>query len=198
MLRTSPRRSVIFDGARQWVTFVSSRLLFFKKVNVVAFDEIDQVCLDYVEETVTGDYGQTESIERKWVIFLALRDSRTIPVADVATSQYAPGDFADMMTRQSAYSEDLAAKICELTGKTLVRMPSVPGGLHTFVESVDQILQRRLAQSRLHDRSVHLRSNEDGGLEIIVDGTMYDDLDKVRDQAIRDLIQAALDEWQGR
>jgi hypothetical protein len=131
------------------------------------------------------------------VIFLALQDSRTIPVAAVTTDQYAPGDFADMMTRQSAYSEDLAARICELTGKTLVRMPSVPGGLHTFVESVDQILQRHLAQSRLHDGSVHLRSNEDGDLEIIVDDTMYDDPHKIKDQTIRDLIQTSLDEWQG-
>ena len=108
-------------------------------------DEIDQVCLDYVEETITGDYSQTISIKRKWVIFLALRDSRTIPVAAVTTDQYAPGDFADLISRHSAYSEELAARICELTGKMLVRMPSVPGRLHTFVESVDQIFQRRLA-----------------------------------------------------
>ena len=76
-------------------------------------------------------------------------------------------------------------------------MPSVPGGLHIFVESVDQILQRHLAQSQLYNRSVHLRSGEDGSLEIVVDSTVCDDLDQVEDKAVRDLIQGAVDEWQG-
>ena len=199
VLCTSPRRSVIFDVAQQRVVFESSHLLFRKKTKTVAFEEIEQVYLDYVETTysdATDVYGTQERIKRKWTIFLALKDRQTITVAADVTTNHLPGETSSL-AKQSVYWESLVTKICELTGTTLVRTPSVPGDLHTFVESVHQILQRHLAQSQLHDRCVYLRSGEDGRLEIVVDSTVYDDLDQVEDKAVRDLIQAAVDEWQG-
>ena len=83
-----------------------------------------------------------------------------------------------------------------LTGKTLVWGPAVPGGPHTFIETIEQILQNRLAETPLSSRSVHLRSGKDGRLEIEVDGTIYGDLEGIEDKAVRDAIQSSVDEWQ--
>jgi hypothetical protein len=188
VLRTSLHHSVTIDVAQQRLTVVSSNLLFVPKVKMVAFEEIQQVYLDYLEQTYTvaDTYGAQKRIERKWTIFLFLTNGQILTVAEETTS----------LKRQSRYWEYLATRICELTGKTLVRTPTVPGGAHTFVENVDQILQGRLAQAQLHNRYVHLRSGEDGNIEIVVDGKIYGGVDEVEDRAVRDLIQVSVDEWQ--
>lgn len=65
----------------------------------------------------------------------------------------------------------------------------------TMVEEINQIVQNRLAQSQIRGRSVHLRSRADLGVEIVVDGKVYQDLSEIDDIAVHDLIQASVDEW---
>jgi hypothetical protein len=196
VLLASLHHSVTIDVARQSLTLVSRNLLFVPEVKIVTFEEIEQVYLDYLEKTYTdGDRrGAQERIERRWSIFLLLRDGQILTV-DEETTCHSPGETFNL-TWRSRYWENLATRICELTGKTLIRTPSVPGSVHTFVENVDQIIQRRLAQSHLRNRRVHLRSGEDGSLEIVVDGKIYRGVDEVEDKVVRDLIRASVDEWQ--
>ena len=66
----------------------------------------------------------------------------------------------------------------------------------TRFEGINQNIQRLLAQSTLRDKKVELRSRSDLGIEILVDGTVYQDLSEINDLALRDLIQTAMDEWQ--
>jgi hypothetical protein len=80
--------------------------------------------------------------------------------------------------------------------KELVRMPSIPGRPHTFVELIDRILQRRLARSQFNGQPIHLRSGKDGNLEIAISNTIYSSLEEIKNKNIRALIQASVDEWQ--
>ncbi len=62
-------------------------------------------------------------------------------------------------------------------------------------EAVNQIIQRRLALSN-SDQIVHLHSRADMGVEIEVDGKIYSDLSEIDDNAIRELIQTSIQEWE--
>lgn len=65
-----------------------------------------------------------------------------------------------------------------------------------WLEVINRNIRQLLARSSLRDREIELRGRPDLGLEIIVDGRVYQDLDEIPDVAIRDLIRAAMDEWQ--
>ena len=188
VLHRSLLRSVYVDVTQQEVRLVS-RYLLFRKTKAVPFDEIEEVWLDHQEFVVaTDEYGQHEGRSR-WAISLTLKDGQTLALAQATT---------DRSAEAAAMWDHLAARIADLTGKELVRTPSVPGGPHTFVASIDRILQQRLAQSPLGDRAIRLRSGQDGGLEVVIGDTIYCDLEQVEDQAVRDLIQGAIDEWESR
>jgi hypothetical protein len=72
----------------------------------------------------------------------------------------------------------------------------VPGPPHTFVEEIDQIIQDHLRQSSISGRVIHLCTQMDGGLKIVIDGKIYQNFSEITEVTIRDLIQAAVDEWQ--
>jgi hypothetical protein len=189
--------SVIFDVLQCQVLF-STRYLLFEKRVVIPFKEISTVYLDYQERTVNramaGDYTSEKWIKRKWTIFLAFTSGKTATVVS-KTSEHPAGQISVLST-QLAFWEDLAAGICILISKLLVRTPSVPGFPHTFIEAIEQIVQHLLAQSQMGNRSVHLRQHIDGGLEIEVDGSIHRNLSEIDDITIQELIQAAIDEWQ--
>jgi hypothetical protein len=65
-----------------------------------------------------------------------------------------------------------------------------------WLEVINQNVQQLLSESSLRDREVELRGLPDLSLEIIVDGKVYQGLDEIPDATVRDLIQAAIDEWQ--
>ena len=153
--------------------------------------------MDYWErgyDQTIDEYRSEKRIERQWTIFLALKDGQTVTVANETTDHHAA--HTSIVSTQLAYWESLATKICAITEKLLVRMPAVPGHApHTFIETIDQIVQRRLAQSEMNERSVNLRSHTDGSLEIVVDDKIYRNLDEIDDVTVRDLIQTSIDEW---
>jgi hypothetical protein len=65
-----------------------------------------------------------------------------------------------------------------------------------WLEVINRNVQQLLSQSSFRDREIELCGLPDLGLEIIVDGKAYQGLDEIPDAAVRDLIQAAIDEWQ--
>ncbi len=77
----------------------------------------------------------------------------------------------------------------------------LPGPVpQTFVDVIDQIVQRRLANlptaEHLGQQSIRLRSHPTGRLEFIVNGTNYREIKDIPDHNVRDLIQAAVEDWQ--
>jgi hypothetical protein len=186
----------IFNAAGQEVNHTFSYLVGEKQKHI-SFEDIKTIYLDYGEQVyhqTINEYHSEERVKRQWTIFLALKDEQTVTIANETTDHHAGHTL--IASAQLAYWESLAARICAITEKFLVRMPAVPGRApHTFVEIIDQIVQRRLAQSRISERSINLRSRADGELEIMVDDKIYRNLDEIDDVAVRDLIQASIDEW---
>ncbi len=65
-----------------------------------------------------------------------------------------------------------------------------------WLEVINGNIQQLLSESSLRDREIELRGLPDLSLEIVVDGKVYKGLDEISDVTVRDLIQAAIDEWQ--
>lgn len=68
----------------------------------------------------------------------------------------------------------------------------------SLVEQIDEVLQEMLAQSPLPAGKVHLSENESLGLEVRVNNQRYEGLDAVPDEAVRQIVRAAIAEWQRR
>jgi hypothetical protein len=67
----------------------------------------------------------------------------------------------------------------------------------TFIDEIEAILQRMISTYPTPlDKEVHVRTGPDGGLQIQVGGQYFSRSDEVPDPAIRDLIKAAVKEWE--
>lgn len=198
---------LILITSHQTITITQSgQQLFFstrfgpieRRTRVIPFSDIGSVYLDY-EEHIYPDMGHEEQVERKWFIYLVLNNQQTVTLAFYRASY--PVLQAPNLTKQTTTWENLAQKICQATDKLLIRTPTVPGRVpRTFVEVIDQLVQRRLAALPLTDslakRTIRLRSHPNGALEVVVDGAIYRELHDIKDQLVRNLVQGAVDEWQ--
>ena len=67
----------------------------------------------------------------------------------------------------------------------------------TFIDEIEAILQRMISTAPTPlSKEVHVRTGPDGGLQIEVGGRYFSSSDEVPDPAIRDLIKAAVKEWE--
>ena len=73
--------------------------------------------------------------------------------------------------------------------------PAGAGG--TFIDEIEEILQRMISTAPTPlGEEVHVGTGPDGGLQIQVGGRYFSSADEVPDPAIRDLIKAAVKEWE--
>lgn len=195
--------SVTINAVEQKIYFVTHPFLFSQAhaTRVVSFEEIEQIYLNFWEDSYTIEHNDEYTthdeprIWRRWAIELTLRDGQIVTIGEETTDQRAGETSA--LARQRAYWEPLAASVSELIGKPLATVPALRDIPRTFVEAIDQIVQRRLKQSEVRNLSVNIRSTKDLGLEIVVNGKSYTGVDEVEDEVARNLIQASIDEWQG-
>ena len=67
----------------------------------------------------------------------------------------------------------------------------------TFIDEIEEILQRMISTAPMPlNEEVHVGTGPDGGLQIQVGGRYFSSADEVPDPAIRDLIKAAVKEWE--
>lgn len=67
----------------------------------------------------------------------------------------------------------------------------------TFIDEIEEILQRMISTTPTPlGKEIHVRTGPDGGLQIEVDGQYFSRADEVPDPAIRDLIRAAVKQWE--
>jgi hypothetical protein len=67
----------------------------------------------------------------------------------------------------------------------------------TFIDEIEEILQRMISTAPIPlDKEVHVGTDPDGGLQIQIGGRYFSSADEVPDPAIRDLIKAAVKEWE--
>ena len=194
--------SVTIDSVQQSIYFAPHRRLFSEEHTTwsVSFEEIVQVYLNFWEDSFTVEYQDEYSthyeprIWRRWAIELTLRDGRMVAIAEETADHRA--EETKTLARRHAYWRTQAASVSELLGKPLAAMPAVQDSPRTFVQAIDQILQRRLRQSGRNDLWVNIRSGKDAGIEIVVNGKLHSTIDEVEDEAVRDLIRASIQEWQ--
>lgn len=75
------------------------------------------------------------------------------------------------------------------------RATSSPTG--SFVDEIEAIIQRRCREQGI-DTPVHLRTDGQGIVRVEVDGVLYDSPGDIPEIAIRELIRAAVGEWEAR
>lgn len=200
MLLVTSKRSVTIDRTDGVIFFSTHYLFFDHQTRLNRLSEIDKVYLDYEEEVDQDNFLPKEHINRTWFIFLVLKDHRTMTIAQ-HRAKY-PVDKAPNLSRETYAWDGLAKKVSAATGKLLIRMPSVPSRTpRTFVDVIDQIVQRRLEllpeSDPLRRQTIRLRSHPSGDLEIVVDGVTFGALGDIDDRQVRSLIEAAIDEWRG-
>ena len=195
----SGRRVVMIDTQKQQVIFWARYFLMERQTKVTPFETIASVYLDFETHAHYSFFRPQTLVRRMWRIFFVLNDKQTVTIVRQITDYSI--EQSPNLAKQTTQWEELAQKVCTLTGKFLVKTPAVPGRApHTFVDVVNQIVQRRLEKlspdDPLQQRSIYLRSHPNGSLEILIDGEKYRQLSDLPDAAIRNLIQAAVDEWQ--
>lgn len=65
-----------------------------------------------------------------------------------------------------------------------------------FVEDIEDIIQRR--REKDIKQAIHLRADSQGIVRVEVDGVLHDNPGDVPDLAVRELIRAAVGEWEAR
>ena len=65
-----------------------------------------------------------------------------------------------------------------------------------WLEKINHNIQMFLPRSELRGREIEVRGRPDLSLEIAVDGETYQSVDDITEEAVRDLVRAAIDEWQ--
>jgi hypothetical protein len=69
----------------------------------------------------------------------------------------------------------------------------------SIAEEIEALLQKRLTTlSEFRQRSIHVRPAPDGGVQIDVDGTIYDGIGDVDDDDVRALLGEIVSEWEKR
>jgi hypothetical protein len=66
----------------------------------------------------------------------------------------------------------------------------------SIFEQVDEILQKRLANSPYSSRLIRLADAPDGGVEVLVDAKKYEGVGEVPDLEVRNFIQECVKEWE--
>lgn len=200
VLFLNTRSAIVLDQTQQQLYFVTSFLGLERHTRFAPFHQIDKVYLDYEEHRQPGTFSAGEQLQRHWYIYLALHSGQTQTLIQNRASH--PLEALPNLSKETKAWEGIAQKICDVTGKLLVRMPTVPGHApRTFIEVIDQIVQRHLvnlpADDPLRQQTIRLRSHPSGNLEIVITGVTYARLDEIDHEPARRLIQAAIDEWRG-
>lgn len=191
----SRHNSAKFDKQLQQITISTNRFLFSRKTKTIPFAEVKQIWLDVWDKVYPGRYRIGEGkVEQKLTIFLALNNGELVNI--VQEIQNLSNPISAMHPDRLTYLQGLGEKIGRLTSKPFLQTSSVPGQPHTFVDQINQLVERRLIQERMQDRSVQIESQAGGELIFIVDGRVYQHLKDIADTSIRELIQAAITEWQ--
>jgi hypothetical protein len=79
------------------------------------------------------------------------------------------------------------------------RPPSEPIPEINIAQAIETYLQYKLMTGDdFPGRSIHVRTAQNGGLLIEVDGQLYEEISDVADPEVREYLQTAITEWQGR
>lgn len=115
----------------------------------------------------------------------------TTPQAPPAAEPLAPViPFAESLPRRVELEDVLPFR-----RKNIPKLDKAPPPPKSITSQIDEIVQRRLAESPAAGQAVRLSEDLHGGLRIIVGQQTFDGIDQVDDPQIRALIMASVQEW---
>ena len=80
---------------------------------------------------------------------------------------------------------------------SLLGDPKFPAPKDSILDQIENVLQRKLLKNpALIERHIHIGAEPDGSLLIEVDQDFYKSADEVRDEAVRTVIKAAIQDWE--
>ncbi|MCZ7553992.1 MAG: hypothetical protein M5U05_15660 [Anaerolineales bacterium] len=90
------------------------------------------------------------------------------------------------------------ALISQAAGAPSVQAKSGKEVPKTIAEQIDEILQEKLPQTEMRNRGIRLMELPGRGMVVMVDGKSYEGVSDVPDDAVRELIQSCVAEWENR
>jgi hypothetical protein len=89
------------------------------------------------------------------------------------------------------------AIVAALTQTTTISKPKYPAPPNSILDQIEKVLQRNLAKEPdLAARRIHIGAAGDGSLLIEVDWSTYKSAEEVPEERIRNVIKAAIQEWE--
>ncbi len=92
--------------------------------------------------------------------------------------------------------EPVRVDVGEIVTRAVIPKKKVKEKPKSIVEQVDEILQKRLANSPFSDRLIRLVDAPGGGVEVVVDAQKYEGVGDVPDPEVRGFIQDCVKEWE--
>jgi hypothetical protein len=97
---------------------------------------------------------------------------------------------------QADFIEPVRVDVSEIVARAVNPKKKVKEKPKSIVEQVDEILQKRLANSPFRNRLIRLVDAPGGGIEVLVDAKKYEGVDDVPDPEVRNFIQECAKEWE--
>lgn len=116
-----------------------------------------------------------------------------IPAAPFDAAQDKPVPIASPPPRAVAPQQTSAAKPAPSPKKKNDKPEAAPTSI---VEQINVILQARIAGTSLASRGVILMESPTSGVNIYIGVEKYEGLDSIPDEAVKQAIRAAIDEWE--
>jgi hypothetical protein len=100
------------------------------------------------------------------------------------------------MTSESDFIEPVRVDVNEIVTRAVNPQGKIREKPKSIVEQVDEVVQKRIANSPFHDRLIRLVDAPGGGVEVLVDAKKYEGVGEVPDPDVRNFIQECVKEWE--
>jgi hypothetical protein len=112
------------------------------------------------------------------------------PVEPVLLEDRSPAAF------ESDVTEPVRVDVNEIVTRAVNPKGKIKEKPRSIVEQVDEIVQKRLANSPYKNRLIRLVDAPGGGVEVLVDAKKYEGVGDVPDPEVRNFIQDCVKEWE--
>jgi hypothetical protein len=104
------------------------------------------------------------------------------------------GRTGSMFSANTSYQD--AQPLVEISESGDVKPVPISPKTLSIAEQIDLILQKHIAANpEMSNRGIRLEQNPTGGLQILADGNQYEKPADIEDNAVQELIKAAVKEW---
>ncbi len=141
-----------------------------------------------------ASYAQPAEIAKEIPLAAAAAGSLAASAAAAANQVgIADLDLAAKQEREEILARAIVQQNLPKDPKEKEKEPEAP---KSIVAQIDKILQDRLPNTSLRERSIRLMELPEQGMVVMVDGKSYDGVGEVQEEEVRKLIQICVAEWE--